>query len=409
MRSYVHRLTDPLIEQLLADLSAVLVVGARATGKTTTALQHAASSVRLDHDAQAAAFRADPDAALAGLAEPVLLDEWQAVPAVLGAVKRAVDSDPRPGRFIVTGSVRSNSDGGMWPGTGRLVTVDMHPLTVSEQLGTLTMPLVDRVVAGAPLIPADPAPDLRGYVALALRGGFPEAALAASDSTRQRWLRSYLRYVAERDAPALEAGRDPVKLTRFIEAYALNSAGMATDSTLFGAADISRDTGVAYHRLLSDLRIVADLPAWASNRLSRLVKAPKRFFVDSALVAASAGVSAPAVMSDGNLLGRLIETFAVAQLRAESAVSDLFPRLHHLREAQGRREIDVIAELADRRIVAIEIKSAAAVSRSDARHLLWLKESAGDRFAGGVVLHTGPRTYELGQGITAAPISTLWA
>ena len=101
------------------------------------------------------AFRADPDAALRGLAEPVLLDEWQVVPGVLGAVKRAVDIRPDPGRFIVTGSVRGDLEGDLWPGTGRLTRISMYGMTVREQIGAIgTAPFLDRVVQGQELQPA---------------------------------------------------------------------------------------------------------------------------------------------------------------------------------------------------------------------------------------------------------------
>ncbi len=407
------RLVDPLIAQLLSELPAVLVLGARSTGKTTTALRHAESVVRLDHDPQAAAFRADPDVALRGLAEPVLLDEWQSVPGVLSAVKRAVDADSSPRRFIVTGSARSSLGAGTWPGTwpgtGRLVTVDMHPLTVSEQVGSASRPLIERICDGEELLPASDSPDLRGYLDLALQGGFPEAALVDSEITRRRWLRSYLRHVAERDAPAADPGRDPVRLARYLEAYALNSADLARDNTLHGAAGISRDTGIAYRRLLSDLRVIAEIPAWSSNRLSRLVKSPKRYMADSSLLAAAAGVTAVGVLAEGDLMGRLVETFVAAHLRAEADVSDLFPRLHHLRDAQGRHEVDIVAEVAGGRVIAIEVKSASSVSISDARHLIWLREQIGKRFIAGVVLHTGPRSFALDDKISAVPISTLWA
>src|SRR5207247_2563216 len=125
----------------------ILVVGPRATGKTTTAARHAATVVRLDQPAEAAAFQADPDAALRGLEEPVLLDEWQAVPGILAAVKRAVDQDPRPGRYLITGSVRAELEGETWPGTGRLLRVPMYGLTARELLGDPTKPaFVDRLV-----------------------------------------------------------------------------------------------------------------------------------------------------------------------------------------------------------------------------------------------------------------------
>jgi len=123
--NYKPRAADRLIRELLAELPALLIVGPRATGKTTTASRHAATIIRLDRPAEAAAFSADPDAALRGLDEPLLLDEGQAVAEVLGAVKRAVDVDPRPGRYLLTGSVRADLDAPTWPGTGRLVRVPL--------------------------------------------------------------------------------------------------------------------------------------------------------------------------------------------------------------------------------------------------------------------------------------------
>ena len=119
MSAYRPRLIDPLLAELLSELPALLVVGPRATGKTTTAARYAARVVRLDRADEAAAFRANPDAALRDLPEPVLLDEWQAVPEVLGAVKRAVDSDSSPGRYLLTGSVRADIETETWPGTGK--------------------------------------------------------------------------------------------------------------------------------------------------------------------------------------------------------------------------------------------------------------------------------------------------
>src|SRR5579884_2621476 len=222
---YLPRLFDRLLSELLAELPAVLIVGPRAAGKTTTAERHAASLVRLDRRAEAAAFHADPDAALASFDEPVALDEWQEVPTVLGAVKRAVDARPRPGRFLLTGSVRADIEAETWPGTGRVVRVGMFPMTVAERLERPTQPFVDRVMDDEPLEPATPATDLRGYIELAMQGGFPEM-LALSERGRRRWIDSYVDQLLTRDAALVDHGRDPARLRRYLEAYALNSAGL---------------------------------------------------------------------------------------------------------------------------------------------------------------------------------------
>jgi predicted AAA+ superfamily ATPase len=136
-KRYRPRLVDRLIRELLGELPAVMVTGPRASGKTTTARRHAATLVRLDRPAEAATFRADPDAALAELEEPVLLDEWVEVPTILGAVKHIVDDDPRPGRFLLTGSVKADLEAATWPGTGR-----RHLAWLQDRLG-------ERFVRGA--------------------------------------------------------------------------------------------------------------------------------------------------------------------------------------------------------------------------------------------------------------------
>lgn len=411
MEQYRDRLVDTLLGELLSHLPAVLLTGPRATGKTTTARRHAASVVRLDSASEAAAFLADPDVALRGLAEPVLLDEWQEVPGVLGAVKRSVDDDPRPGRFLLTGSVRADLDTQTWPGTGRLIRLAMQPLSVREISGRVGGELfLDRLLTAdvASLGPAEEA-DLADYLDLALRGGFPEPALRLEGLARQAWSDSYTEQLITRDAPAVAGERDPEKLRRYLEALAVNTSGVVEDKTLYEAVGVNRRTADAYEQLLRNLLILEAVPAWSSNRLTRLIRTPKRYLVDPSLVSSTLRLDRAAAMRDGNLLGRLLDTFVAAQIRPELVIAQSRPRWYHLRDKGGRHEIDLVVEFGGGRVAGIEIKASAAPTRHDARHLEWLREALGDRFASGVVLHTGPRTFQLSEQIYAAPISTLWA
>lgn len=407
---YVPRILDAVVAEAVSEHPAILIVGPRAAGKTTTARRLAASIVRLDRPAEAAAFIADADAALSRLPEPILLDEWQLVPQVLAAVKRAVDDDRRPGRFLLTGSVRADLEAETWPGTGRLVRFTMYPLSEREIVGAASVrsPL-DLIVegAGGSLAPAQ-APDLPGYIELALRGGFPEAALELGSPGRERWLASYLDQLLTRDAVDL-SGRDPVRLARYFEALAVNSAGIVADSNIYEAAAVDRKTANAYERLLTSLFVLDIVPAWWTNRLSRLVKMPKRYLVDPSLVGAALRVDAAGVLRDGGLIGRLLDTFVAAQLRSELAASAGRPRLFHLREKNGRHEVDLLAELGGDRVVAFEVKASAAPNRGDASHLEWLRDRLGDRFVGGVVFHTGPSAFTLADRISACPIAALWS
>ncbi|MYB25035.1 MAG: ATP-binding protein [Acidimicrobiia bacterium] len=386
-----------------------MLVGPRACGKTTTAVRHAATVLRLDTERGSDALRADADAALGDRAEPVLLDEWQALPTVMGAVKRAVDADRRPGRFLITGSARSNADERLWPGTGRVVILPMYPLTVAEILGRPLQPFVDRVVAGESLHGDAASPDLADYLRLALRGGLPEPALALSQAGARRWLGTYADQVALRDARAHGHGPDSARLRRYLEALAINSAGTPQDRTIYETAGVDRRTAQAYEQLLSDLVVVDHLPAWSTNRLKRLSRTPKRYLIDSGLMAGILHLDLEDVLNDGVLLGAVIDTFVVAQLRAETTAARTRYRLSHLRDQNGRREVDVIVELPRGRLIGIEIKASTGVRRADARHLSWLRDSTGESFVTGVVFHTGQDTFNLDDRIVATPISALWA
>ena len=181
-----------------------------------------------------------------------------------------------------------------------------------------------------------------------------------------------------------------------------------TEATIFEAAGVNRKTADAYERLLTAMFLTEALPSWTSKRLQRLSARPKRYVVDPALAAALVRVDELGVLRDGDLLGRLLDTFVASQLRAELPVARSRPRLYHVREEHGRHEIDLLAELGGGHVIALEVKATASPGRDDARHLLWLRDRLQDRFAAGVVLHTGPRPFDLDDHIRALPVCALW-
>ena len=407
--AYRPRLIDQELGRLFAQLPAILLTGPRAAGKTTTAGQLARTIVRLDQDTEAAAFRADPDAVLRTLPEPVLLDEWQAVPGVLGAVKRAVDDDPRPGRFLLTGSVRAELEAETWPGTGRVVRMPLFGLSEREIEGRIDgQGFIDKLLTGKPDVFSLPAtvPDLPGYIERAMRSGFPEPALRLEAEGRQAWLDGYLDGLLTRDVLLLKELRNPARLRRYFEALALKTADVTEHRSLYEAADINRLTAQSYDHLLMNLFVLEQLPAWFTNRLKRLVKAPKRYLVDAALATTALRLTPQGVLRDGDMFGRVLDTFAMAQLRPELALHPLRPRPYYFRD-QDRREADIVIELATG-ILSLEVKAEAGPDRRAARHLEWLRDQLGDFFLGGAVLHTGPRSYPLTERILALPLCTLW-
>ncbi len=406
---YLPRFVDDLITDLVDTAPAIMITGPRASGKTTTAARHVVDTARLDRPAEAVAFRADPDAALLARPTPLLIDEWQVVPEVLGAVKRAVDADPRPGRFVITGSVRADLEDQTWPGTGRILRVPIWPLAQREIAGLSGDPgLFDRIInqgLDAVIAPADP-PDLTGYLELATAGGMPPAVLAGDARFRRRWHLSYLDQLVTRDAAGIAEGRDPVRLRRYVDVLAENTAGLPSDSALLDAGGINARTAAGYDRLLQSLGVLDIVPAWSTNRLKRLTQRGKRYLTDTGLAAGALRVAAADLMREGDLLGRMIDTYVTAQVRAEIAASDLLPSLFHLRDRDGH-EVDLLLDYGRRGLIGIEIKASASPTRADAAHLRWLQQQVPD-FRAGLVLHTGTRIYQLHDGIAAVPIAALW-
>lgn len=409
MASTLPRLIEPLLDRLLQEIPAVMLTGPRAVGKTTLASVRAASTARLDTQADAAAASLDPDAFLKRLTEPILIDEWQNVPSILPAVKRAVDDDPRGGRFILTGSVDAETDPGRWAGTGRILDVALWGMSVAEREGRGdTSTFLDRLLDGATSADDYEGSTLaaREYVEIAMQSGFPTAALRLSGLARQAWLSSYIDQLVVRDVAEL-GPRNPALLRRYVEALALNSAGVVTLETLLSAAGINRRTAAAYDGDLQRVYLLDLVEPWFTHRLSRLVKLPKRYLTDAALLPAALGLGVDEVVGDPDLVGRVLDTFVCAQLRAQLGTRVPTPRLHHLRDQDGSHEVDIILEHAGR-LYGFEIKSTAAPSARDARHLRWLADRVGDTFRLGVVFSSNPHPIDLGDRVIGLPISALW-
>lgn len=408
---YLPRLIDELLRELLAEVPAILVAGPRACGKTTSAQQFAASTLRLDKPDEAAATRADVDLAV-GADEPLLIDEWQFVPEILGAVKRAVDQNGRPARFLLTGSAAADLGPAGWAMTGRVVKVRMWGLTERELTGAIAVPsLIDVLFNGEIASIGSPvdAPDLREYIERSQRGMLPAVALGASERIRQRRLAAYIDQITLRDIANLGERRNPRLIRMYLSAIAANTAGIPDHKVLFDAARIDRRTAHMYDSLLEGMFVTEQIPPWSNNRLSRLTRAPKRHLVDPAYAGPLIGIDVRSVVRSADLMGRIIDTFVVAQIRPELEVCVPGVTMYHVRQEGGAHEIDLLLEAPDGRVVAIEVKAGSAPDRSDAKHLIWLRDQLGEQFVCGVVFHTGRKPFKLEERIHALPISVIWS
>ncbi|MCU0290929.1 MAG: DUF4143 domain-containing protein [Thermoanaerobaculaceae bacterium] len=159
--------------------------------------------------------------------------------------------------------------------------------------------------------------------------------------------------------------------------------------------------------LLERVFMLEELPPWHSNRLSRLIKTPKLHVSDTGLACALLGLDASALGRDRSLLGQLLETFVLQELRRHASWHDAAITFHHFRDKDGA-EVDIVLERGAHEVAGIEVKAAATVIGSDFRGLRKLREAVGNRFTAGVVLYDGETSAGFGEGLFAVPIRGLW-
>jgi uncharacterized protein len=419
---YRRRVLDDELDELIGGLAAIALEGPKGVGKTRTALQRARTVHRLDDPAELAVAEADPRRLLDG-PRPVLLDEWQRLPQLWDLVRRAVDDGAAPGSFLLTGSAVPDPPP-THSGAGRIVSLRMRPLALSERAGSATVSLAALLDGGRPDVAGSTHAGLSDYVDEILASGLPGLRQLPGRARRLQ-LDGYLERIVDRDIPddAGAAIRNPAALRRWMVAYAAASSTTASFETIRDAASAghesaqSRRTTQGYRDALVRIWMLDEVPAWipSNNRLNELGQAPKHQLADPALAAQLLGVQAstllsgqstgPEVPRDGTLLGALFESLTTLSVRVYASHGEA--RVKHLRTARGRQEIDLIVERADGRVLAVEVKLARSIRDDDVKHLRWLSEKLGDQVVDQMVLTTGSEAYRRADGIAVVPLALL--
>lgn len=396
----------------LADTRVVLLNGARQVGKSTLAQQLAQQRggqyFTLDDPVIAELARTDPSALIGGAAGLTVIDEVQSAPALFPALKREVDRNPAPGRFLLTGSANVF----MLPTAaeslaGRMEVLTLEPLSQAEIEGS-PHNLVDALFDATPWARQTVRTDRADVVRRLVAGGFPEAMGRSEPQRRDAWFRAYLTSLLQRDV------RDYANIEGLHDMPRLLSLLAARTSSLLNMAEVSRATGIAhstlrrYLALLEALFIVQPLPAWSANLGKRLVKAPKLHLIDAGLAAHLQGHTDPAALALSTQLGPLLESFAVQEIRRHLRCAETAATAWHFRTSAGR-EVDMVLEAPGSRIVGVEVKASANVTQSDFNGLRELANAAGHGFARGVVLYTGEQLIPFGERLWAVPMGVLWA
>lgn len=421
---YRPRIVDIELDELVSGLPAVSLEGPKAVGKTETALRRAATTYRLDDPDQLEIARAAPERLIAG-EPPILIDEWQRLPPSWDLVRRAVDHDPSPGRFLLTGSA-TPSEAPTHSGAGRIVTVRMRPMSLAERgLSTPTVSLADLLSGSRPPLAGAADLSLEDYASEITRSGFPAIRDLTGRVLRSQ-LDGYIDRIVERDFVELgHTVRNQGALRRWLSAYAAASSTTATYETIRDAASSgeadkpAKTTTIPYRATLGQLWMIEEVPAWSPtrNRLRRLGASPVHQLADPALAARLLGIdtdalidgeaAGPAIPRDGTLLGALFESLVTLSVRTYAQANEA--RVRHLRTRSGEHEVDLIVERGDGRVVALEVKLSATPDGGDSRHLQWLADRIGTDLLDAAFITTGKEAYRRQDGIGVIPAALLTA
>ena len=406
----VPRHAETQVRAALDDTRIVAIVGPRQSGKTTLARRIAGDDGRpfitLD-DEQFRRFAEDDPAGFVRSRPVAVIDEIQRAPALILALKMAVDESPRPGRYLITGSV-DLFKGALSPDSlaGRVDTIELLPFSQAEIAGAGVPGFLDRAFAGdfPNLAVTGPTDDLIERV---VSGGFPEVRSRTVPARRRRWLRAYARALAERDVSEIAAVDKSVEMSRLIDHAAAASGQLLNMTALGSRLGIDGKTVDRWLTLLEHMFLVRRIRAWHRNRLKRLVRTPKLHFLDSGLLAALRGTGAADIAGNREKLGPLLECFVHAEIAKAAALSDETTTVSHYRD-KDRVEVDLVLERSPDRVAGIEVKAGATVRPRDFRGLERLRSAAGDGFACGIVLHDGERVQQTGPRLYAMPVKMLW-
>lgn len=398
------------LREALGDTPAVLIHGPRQSGKTTLARVVGEARgyryVSFDDEAIRAAASSDPIGFVSGLPARTILDEVQRVPEIFTSLKAVIDHRRTAGRFILTGSANvlfvPNLADSL---AGRMGILRLHPLSQCEVedrrprfidtlfRGGFKTGIADRLGAG--------------LAERIVAGGYPAALARRTPARRRAWYRDYVETQIQRDVRDLTRIRSLDALPRLLALAATQTARLINVADLAAPFELTRQTIHEYVTLLERVFLLERLPSWHMSSLSRLVKRPKLHIGDTGVACSLLGIDAVGLDKDRQLLGSMLETFVLQELRRQASWRQAPMEFFHFRDRDDF-EVDIVLEQGHLAVAGVEVKVAATVGEADFRGLRKLRDAAGKRFVAGIVLYDGSATVRYGDGLFAVPVRRLW-
>ncbi len=414
---YRPRTAESNVERMLRTARALLIEGPKGCGKTWFGKRFARSEVLLEQDPAAFALaQAEPRRVLDGTT-PRLIDEWQRVPQLWGAVRGACDARALAGQFILTGSATPSDDVTRHSGALRIQRLALRTMSLFEQGHSTGAVSLAGLLRGDRCMAEPTGRGVPEAVDALCRGGWPGIGPEVTTADATRVLVSYLDDVARTDIRQVDGvARDPVRVRALLRSLARNVGTAASLNKLAressADAPLSRHSVRPYLDALERLHVLEPLGAWPTHLRSRspLLTTPKHHFTDPSLAVAALRASPERLMADPEALGLLFESLVVRDLRIYAQAADA--AVFAFTDTAGT-EADAIVDVGDGRWIAVEVKLGGAQHIEEAAKSLRAVRSKVDESKMGeaaklvVVTAADGYAYERPDGVCVVPLSAL--
>jgi uncharacterized protein len=406
--AFYPRFATDRITIALADTPVVMINGPRQCGKTTLVRGLETGGRRyftLDDETVLASAGADPAGFVREL-DVATIDEVQRAPDLLRAIKRSVDDDRRPGRFLLTGSANILAVPKIAESlAGRMEVVTLLPLSQAEIRGR-RVEFIDDAFAGKIRQPRHSIVG-KELIDNVTTGGYPEILTRQDGRRRAAWAREYIRAIVERDVRDIIELDKLEQMPQLLRALASHAGQLMNFSQVGGQLRLDDKTVRRYTGILEHVFLVKRIEPWFRNDLKRIVKTPKLHFLDTGLLSVLLGANSERLAIDRSQFGAVLESFVISEIHKIASWSNIDVRFSHYRD-KDQDEVDLIIENEVGSLVAVEVKASATVSAADFKGLRKVAAAAGSNFRLGVVLYDGETVVPFGHGLFAAPLSCLW-
>ena len=410
------RLIKTRLVELLQDFRIVYLTGPRQAGKSTLvreiAKEQGMGYYTFDDATLAASAESDPQGLLAALPKPLVLDEFQMAPNLIGAIKIASDTaDGQRGIFLLTGSAdifRSAQIQEALP--GHMARLELYPLAQTERYGGERNAIDWLIEGGFEPLPLKPL-NRKELGELLILGGYPEA-ITKSARSRSIWFASYIEGRLLKDFETMHhvKGDYHTKLTALIR----NLAGMTGNLLKYAniANDLSQDdkTVKRYMEILELMFIIRRLHPYVRNSAKRaVVGMPKLHFIDTGLACHLLGLKSADTLHTSQFFGGLVENLVFVELLKQATWAEEEVSFYHFRDT-SRHELDLVIERGDGTVIGVEVKASMTVKSEDFSGLVSFAEYAGEKFHHGALFYSGDKVlpFKVGDHVFhALPISLL--